>query len=408
MQTNIADKFKQHPRVDEAERILRRCVHCGFCLATCPTYNLLGDELDGPRGRIYLIKQVLEGEKPTAATQQHLDRCLTCRNCETTCPSGVEYGHLVDIGRGIVEQEVSRDFKSRCLRRLVLTILPKPERIAPLVKLGQRVRWLLPHSLRRKVPTDRAAGVIPEQQHTRKMIMPQGCVQPSMAPSTDAAAMRVLNHLGIQIISPGPASCCGAIHYHLNEQPASLGIMRQNIDAWWPAIEAGAEAIVTTASGCGVMLKDYAHALVNDAEYSAKAARVSELAVDIAELLAAEDLSVLQSKARPATQKVAYHPPCTLQHGQQLPDISENILRQFGFTLTPVPDSHECCGSAGTYSLFQPELSSTLQQKKVDALEAGEPDVIATANIGCQLHIQSASDLEVKHWIELLDDVLAE
>lgn len=408
MQTNIVDKYKDDSRISEAESILRRCVHCGFCLATCPTYNLLGDELDSPRGRIYLIKQVLEGQTPSTATQQHLDRCLSCRNCETTCPSGVAYGQLIDIGRDVVAAEVPRSLPVRLARQLVLKVLPFPKRIGPLVSLGQNFAVVLPKALRRKIPVRRGAGILPMRTHDRKMLIVQGCVQPSMAPATNAAAGRVLDKLGIELISAGDAGCCGAIPFHLQERSNALDMMRSNIDAWWPYLEDGAEAIINTASGCGLMIKEYAEALKDDPDYRDKAKKVSELACDLSELLAREDLSELINLTATLTkQKVAFHPPCTLQHGQKLNGVCETLLAQFGFELTQVPDAHTCCGSAGTYSIFQPQLSSQLQHNKATALLSGTPDVIATANIGCQLHIQSAVKLDVKHWIELLDELLA-
>ena len=380
-------------------------MHCGFCLATCPTYNLVGDELDSPRGRIYLIKQVVEGEKPTATTQSHLDRCLTCRNCETTCPSGVEYGQLIDQGRALVEETVERPFMQRFKRSLILKVLPYASRVGPLVKLGQLFKPLLPGAIGRSVPARQTLDKTPLATHERKMLVLDGCVQPSMAPATNVAAARVLDALGIELVSLASAGCCGAVSFHLNDQDDARNFMRRNIDAWWPAIEAGAEAIITTASGCGLMVKDYGHVLSDDPVYKDKALRVSELCKDIIEVLGAEDLSAFHQSAA-SFGRVAFHPPCTLQHGQKLPLLTETLLRKLGFSLTPVPDSHLCCGSAGTYSIFQPELSHQLRDKKVRALLSGEPDIIATANIGCQLHIQSGSGRQVLHWVELVDQLI--
>jgi len=352
MQTSIAPKFANDARVIEAEKTLRKCVHCGFCLATCPTYNVLGDELDSPRGRIYLIKQVVEGETPTAQTQLHLDRCLTCRSCETTCPSGAEYGHLLDHGRSLVEE-----------------------------------------------------GTWPSQKQNRTMLVLDGCVQPSMAPSTNAAAARVLNALGVQLLNVDRAGCCGAVHFHLNEQEGAKAFMRRNIDAWWPHIDAGAEAIITTASGCGVMVKDYGYALKDDEHYAQKAMRISEMCKDIVEVIQAEDLSSFKARANDMGP-IAFHPPCTLQHGQKLPQVTETLLTSLGFNLVPVNDTHICCGSAGTYSLLQPELSQELRDNKIAALTANKPQLIATANVGCQLHLQAGTGNAVVHWIELLDRIL--
>ena len=405
MQTTIAPELVDDPRAIAAEKVLRKCVHCGFCLATCPTYNLVGDELDSPRGRIYLIKQVVEGETPTATTQSHLDRCLTCRNCETTCPSGVEYGQLIDQGRALVEETVERPFMQRLKRGLILQVLPYASRVGPLVKLGQLFKPLLPGAIGSSVPARQTVEVTPLATHERKMLVLDGCVQPSMAPATNVAAARVLDALGIELVSLASAGCCGAVSFHLNDQDDARNFMRRNIDAWWPAIEAGAEAIITTASGCGLMVKDYGHVLSDDPVYKDKALRVSELCKDIIEVLGAEDLSAFHQSAA-SFGRVAFHPPCTLQHGQKLPLQTETLLRKLGFTLTAVPDSHLCCGSAGTYSIFQPELSHQLRDNKVRSLLSGEPDIIATANIGCQLHIQSGSGRQVLHWVELVDQLI--
>ncbi len=409
MQTTIAPELANDPRATAAANVLKKCVHCGFCLATCPTYNLLGDELDSPRGRIYLIKQVVEGHKPTEATRNHLDRCLTCRNCETTCPSGVEYGHLVDMGRALVEETVPRSGTDKWMRKGILSLLPYSKRVTPLVKLGQAVRPLLPGVLASSVPMKQAVPQLPATQHERHMLVLDGCVQPSMAPATNASAARVLDALGITLQGAEQSGCCGAVHYHLNEQDEARNFIRRNIDAWWPSIEAGCEAIIVTASGCGVMVKDYGHVLADDTAYAAKAQRVSELAKDIVEVvldeLGQQDLSRFKAAAA-AVGKIAFHAPCTLQHGQKLPQVTEILLARLGFNLTPVADGHTCCGSAGTYSLFQPVLSKQLKDNKVKNLLAGQPDIIATANIGCQLQIQSGSGQPVVHWIELVDRVV--
>ncbi|MFK7890602.1 MAG: glycolate oxidase subunit GlcF [Granulosicoccus sp.] len=411
MHTDIAPPLADDPRAQAAAQILKKCVHCGFCLATCPTYNLLGDEQDSPRGRIYLIKQVVEGHEPSRSTLNHLDRCLTCRNCETTCPSGVEYGHLVDTGRSLVEEQVPRGLGERWLRKGILSVLPYTRRVGPLVRMGQYARPLLPAKLAESIPLRQQPKPVPDRGHARSILVLDGCVQPSMAPATNASAARVLDAFGIEQRKAGNAGCCGAVHFHLNEQDKARDFMRRNIDAWWPDIERGCEAIVSTASGCGVMLKDYGHALADDPQYADKARRVSELSRDIVEVL----LDVLKDKdvsayqpAAAAMGKVAFHAPCTLQHGQKLPMVTESLLRRFGFSLVPVADAHTCCGSAGTYSIFQPELSRKLRDKKVSNLLASEPDIIATANIGCQLHIQSGSGRVVKHWIELIDELVCQ
>ena len=400
MQTNLSDQAKQLPRADEAERILRSCVHCGFCNATCPTYQVLGDELDGPRGRIYLIKSLLEGGEATARTQQHLDRCLTCRNCETTCPSGVEYHTLLDIGREEIERRVQRPLSQRLLRGGLRQVVPRRVVFGALLRIGQAVRGLLPAAVRAKVPARApAAGTRPAPRHARRMLMLEGCVQPSLSPNTNAATARVLDRLGISIAEAGRAGCCGATDYHLNDQQRGLDRARRNIDAWWPAIEAGAQAIVQTASGCGAFVKEYGHLLRHDPAYAHKARRVSELALDISEVLRAEKLQDLGA----GKAKIAFHCPCTLQHAQKLGGAVEDILGRFGFDLTPVPNGHLCCGSAGTYSITEPELSNTLRRNKVEALESGGPELIATANIGCQMHLAGAAHVPVRHWIELVD-----
>ncbi|MDY6980726.1 MAG: glycolate oxidase subunit GlcF [Pseudomonadota bacterium] len=402
MQTNISQQYLNTPEGREANDILRACVHCGFCTATCPTYQLLGDELDGPRGRIYLIKQALEGNAVTHKTQQHLDRCLTCRACETTCPSGVRYGRLVEIGRELVEEKVSRGKFETLQRWLLRKIVPYPRRFTPLLRAGNLVKNLLPKTLREQVPAPQTAGPRPDKTHTRKMLVLEGCVQSVSTPGTNAAAARVLDRLGIELISAERAGCCGAVSHHLSAAEEGLDFMRSNIAAWWPHIEAGAEAIVITASGCGAMVKEYGDLLKHDPAYAKQAARVSELARDISEVLRDEDLSQLDVNSA-GYNKVAFHSPCTLQHGQQLNGVVESILQNAGFTLTDVPDSHLCCGSAGTYSILQPALSNQLRDNKLAALQQDEPDVIVTANIGCQMHLGSKAGKPVKHWIELLD-----
>ena len=403
MQTRLADWVRDTPEGIEADGILRKCVHCGFCLATCPTYNLLGDELDSPRGRIYLMKQMLEGAPVTERTQLHLDRCLTCRACETTCPSGVEYGKLVDIGRAIVEREVPRGPIDRLRRWFLSRTLPSRRLFATALSLGRAFRFLLPSGLAAKIPAARAAGAWPAARHRRRMLALAGCVQPSMAPSINAATARVLDRLGISLVEAEAAGCCGAVTHHLNYQRDALAYVKANIDAWWPYLEAGAEAIVITASGCGTMVRDYGHLLREDPAYAAKAARISALAKDVSEVVAAERKGLPQLSAGRSRPAVAFHAPCSLQHGLQIRGVVEEILVSAGYTLTPVPDAHLCCGSAGTYSILQPELSKYLLRDKVRALESGRPDLVATANIGCLAHIQSGTASPVRHWIELLD-----
>ena len=407
MQTHLADPYRNTPEGDVAERILRNCVHCGFCLATCPTYQVLGNELDSPRGRIYLMKQVLEGATPSEKTQLHLDRCLTCRNCETTCPSGVEYGKLLDIGRHIVEEKVGRGVAASAARAALKTGLGTPLLFNSALKLGQGVRGLLPGFLKARIPAAEKAGDWPAPRHERRMLVLAGCVQPGLKPNINAATARVLDRLGVSLVAADAAGCCGALAHHLNDTEAGLAAARRNIDAWIPHLDAGAEAIVMTASGCGVMVKDYGWLLRNDAAYAEKAARVSAATKDISEILLAERDALKGLAAAPAARRIAYHPPCTLQHGQKLTGGVEALLGDAGFELTPVAEKHLCCGSAGTYSILQPDIAEQLKTRKLGHLEAGQPELIATANIGCLTHLQSGSSIPVKHWVELLDEVLA-
>jgi glycolate oxidase iron-sulfur subunit len=411
LQTNLADFIRDTPDGRDADAILRKCVHCGFCTATCPTYQILGDELDGPRGRIYLMKQVLEGQPVTNKTQLHLDRCLTCRSCETTCPSGVHYSRLLDIGRRVVEERVRRGPADTIARSVLRNVITRPMLFKPLVKAGQLMRPVLPEALRRKVPpTPRPARPLPGATHARRMLVLDGCVQPTLSPATNAAAARVLDRIGVSLIAAERAGCCGAVSYHLTAEEEARDFMRRNIDAWWPHIEAGAEAIVMTASGCGTLVKDYGHHLAGDRAYADKAARVSELTRDISEVLVghADALrALIAHPAMPIVRKAAFHPPCTLQHGLKIRGQIEALLLSLGVDLVPVRDAHLCCGSAGTYSVLHPELAGRLRDNKIAALTAGEPDEIVTANIGCQTHLQGATTRPVRHWIELVDDLLS-
>ncbi len=417
MQTRLAPEFAGTADGLEAEAILRKCVHCGFCTATCPTYQLLGDELDGPRGRIYLMKQVLEGQPPTRKTQQHLDRCLTCRNCESTCPSGVQYGHLLDIGRKIVDAKVPRPAPEKAIRWALKEGLPSPL-FAPAMKLGQAVRGLLPTAVRAKVPARQDAGAWPTRAHPRKVLLLAGCVQPAMMPNINAATARVLDAAGIQTVIAPQAGCCGAVKFHLNDQDGGRAEMRANIDAWWPFIAAGeVEAIVMNASGCGVTVREYGHFLKDDPAYAAKADRVGALTRDLSELL--PELVAALRTSRPdrvpgpptgdagAGRQLAFHPPCSLQHGQQLRGGVEQHLAAFGFSVRVAGnESHLCCGSAGTYSVLNPDLSHQLRDRKLGHLGALQPDVIVSANIGCITHLQSGTATPVRHWIEVLDEHL--
>ncbi len=413
MQTNLADFIKGTPEGREADAILRTCVHCGFCTATCPTYQLLGDELDGPRGRIYLIKQMLEGAPVTGKTQTHLDRCLTCRSCETTCPSGVKYHRLLDIGRKVISQRVPRPMGQRLVRAALKEALPRPWIFRPAVAIGQVLRPLLPQVLADKVPVPSAGpsrGWPQKSAHPRRMLALAGCVQPTLSPNTNAAAARLLDRLGITLFEAPEAGCCGALRFHLDDHEAAFADMRRNIDAWWPHVEPGqgpgVEAIVMTASGCGAHVKEYGLLLKDDPVYAAKAERISALTKDVSEILAAEAerLRPMLAARQHAPIKLAFHSPCTLQHGQKIKGVVEELLAAAGVELTPVADPHLCCGSAGTYSILQPELSKQLRDNKLAALNAGAPAAIVTANIGCQTHLQAGSAKPVRHWVEIIEE----
>jgi glycolate oxidase iron-sulfur subunit len=436
MQTTLAPQYEGTHEGTEAQDILRKCVHCGFCTATCPTYQLLGDELDGPRGRIYLIKQVLEGHTPTRTTQQHLDRCLTCRNCETTCPSGVQYGNLIDIGRRLVDAQVPRPAGERAVRAALSNGLTSPA-FKPAMALGRWVRPLLPTTLKDKVPAPQPAHVRarahawPSRTHDRKVIMLAGCVQPTMLPNVNAATARVLDAGGIQTLIAASAGCCGALRQHLGEHEAALADMRRNIDAWWPLVDQrGVEAIISNASACGLQVKEYAHALANDSAYADRARRIASLARDVSEVLPsittklqtklalAREAKAVRARSAPpagggpaatsAAVKVAFHPPCTLQHGQKLRGGTEDLLRAFGYDVQlAANEGHLCCGSAGTYSVLQPTLSKALRDRKLSNLEPLEPAIIASANVGCIQHLQSGTLTRVAHWIELVDEALS-
>ena len=410
MHTTIDEAFKNTHEGLEAERILRSCVHCGFCTSTCPTYRLLGDELDGPRGRIYLIKGLLEGREASEKTQMHLDRCLTCLACETSCPSGVEYGHLLDIGRQLINEKVRRTPIERFYRYLLRNILPYPGRFAFFLRLGRGIKFILPGKYRQMVPENKHVR-IPEPSrhmsgHGRKMILFSGCIQPSLSPETNCATTRLLNKLGIETISSHGEVCCGAINHHMAVDDSGLSFMKNNIDAWWPYIEEGIEAIVISASGCGAMIKDYGYILRNDTDYKEKAHQVSMMAKDIGEIIVAEDIETLREMIKVNLRRIAFQNPCSLQHGQKIEDETEVLFKKLGYQIENIEDANQCCGSAGTYSLLQTELSEKLRRKKISTLEVVKPDVILTANIGCQLHLQQATEIPVKHWIEILEEDL--
>jgi glycolate oxidase iron-sulfur subunit len=404
LETALADFIRDTPEGRDADAILRSCVHCGFCTATCPTYQLLGDDLDSPRGRIYLMKQLLEGRDVTAKTRLHLDRCLTCRSCETTCPSGVRYGRLLDIGRHVVEERAPRPAAERAKRWLLRESLLSRPLFGGALALGRALKPMLPAPLRARVPGAEPVGAWPRARHARKMLALSGCVQSAIAPSIDAAMARVLDRIGISLVRVPAAACCGALPYHLSGAERALALVRRNVDAWWPHVDRDIEAVVVTASGCGVMVKDYGHLLRDDREYAERAQWVSRIARDPVEVVGAEWTRIAPIvRMDVGPQRVAFHSPCTLQHGMKLAGRVEEILLALGLELTPVADPHLCCGSSGTYSLLQPKLSRELKANKLAALEAGVPDLIATANIGCLTHLASGTKRPVRHWIEVLD-----
>jgi len=405
MQTQLADFIRDTEAGREADSILRKCTHCGFCTATCPTYRLLGDELDGPRGRIYQVKQILEGATPTASIQKHLDRCLTCRACETTCPSGVQYGRLADLGRQIVEEHVPRSRRERVVRATLRALLPNRRLFTPLLALGRAFRPLLPASLREHVPVRRAGPPSPPvpAHPQRRVLMLEGCVQPALEPAINTHTARVLAELGIAVERTHAAGCCGAIDQHLGHPDKARERIRRNVDAWITGLDSGADAVVVNATGCGAQVREYAHALAADPRYADAARRVTEAAVDPVELL--EPYRERLRPAPDAPRRIAFHAPCTLQHGMGLGGRVERLLTGIGFELTPVADAHICCGSAGTYSVLQPELSHQLRADKLSSLQAGGPELIATANIGCLTHLQAGTERPVRHWLELIEGV---
>ncbi len=410
MQIKIVSEFQSDADIGAVKAIVNKCVHCGFCTATCPTYQILGDELDGPRGRIYLMKEMVEGAPVTTKTQTHLDRCLTCRNCESTCPSGVRYGRLVDIGRRYVDERVMRPMSQRFMRWVMRETLSRRNVFAFLFGIARFVRPVLPAALRKKLQTPQPAGEWPTTKSTRKMLLHQGCVQPSMMPNVDAATARVFDKLGVELVTASSAECCGAIRQHLSDHHGAEAQMKRNIDAWWPYVEKGVDTIVINASGCGVMIKDYAEILANDPAYAEKARRISAMAKDVSEILPTftGEIEALahQKCAGRIPERVTYHPPCTLQHGQKIRGAVEALLGSLGVTVRLCQDSHLCCGSAGTYSILQAALSQELRDRKLANIAKTEPQEIVSGNVGCISHLQSGTDVPVRHWIELIDRMI--
>ena len=400
MQTNLAPRIQKSPQAEAIGSILRKCVHCGFCNATCPTYQLRGDELDGPRGRIYQMKQYFEGEPANADMLKHLDRCLTCRSCETTCPSGVQYSHLLEIGKEMIENDLPRPTLDRWRRRLIVRFINSGWLFRSLVRVGQAVAAFMPASIRQSIPARQPALARRGGRHERKVLMLAGCVQPTLAPNTNTRAVNLLDRLGIEVIEPSGHLCCGAAAMHTSEPEYAHDQIKALIDCWWPHIEAGAEAIVVTATGCGVSVRDYGRLLAGDPEYADKAARVSELYRDLIQIVEEnrDQIEIADTDGR----RVAVHTPCTMQHGLGLGNRVERLLGDLGYKICRVEEAHLCCGSAGTYSMLQPAMSRKLQQNKWRALGVDHPDVIVTANIGCQVHLAQGGGTPVVHWIELL------
>ncbi len=398
MQTQLPAGILATSSGRRADEILRACVHCGFCNATCPTYLLTGDELDGPRGRIYLIKDMLETQAATPIAREHLDRCLTCRACETTCPSGVAYGELAEIGRNFIEARSPRPFSERFVRGALVRVLPSPGWLAFFSRLGGLVRWAMPGYLARAVPRIRSRRAVAVKNHPRRVVVLEGCVQRSTTPEVNAALARVLDAANVKAVRAAGETCCGSLELHLGQEERARATMRANVDALYEAA-ADAEAIISTASGCGVTVKDYGRLLADDPLYAERARSISQRAFDASEYLARIE-APLHKSADAAT--VAWHSPCSLQHGQRVKGVVEGLLERGGYRLVRVANPHLCCGSAGTYSVLQHELADELRTQKLAALTAEQPDVIATANVGCQLHLRDGTAVPVRHWLELL------
>jgi glycolate oxidase iron-sulfur subunit len=418
MQTNLAPEFAGTPEGQQAQELLRRCVHCGFCTAVCPTYQLSGVEPDSPRGRIELIKQMFEGAAPTRETQGYLDRCLTCRNCETACPSGVEYGRLIDLGRTLVEAKVprlAREVRQRRWLRVGLTSPVFMPLLKPMVRAGQALRGVLPKALRSHVPERRASGPWPQPlkgSPRARVLVLAGCVEPAILPSIGHATARVLAAAGIQAVFARGQGCCGALRQHMADPEGARRQMRANLDAWRAHLErGGVDAIVSDASGCALMLKDYGLLLADDPRYAQLAAQASSLARDLSELL--PDLAqALKGRVKPPPDVLTYHPPCTLQHGQKLPGVVEQYLGQLGFVLRPAREEGQmCCGAGGANAVLQPDVAARLRERKLGNLlapESEKPAAIVSANVGCIAHLQAGTDAPVRHWIEILDSALAQ
>jgi glycolate oxidase iron-sulfur subunit len=434
MHTRPSGALENTERGREAQELLRSCVHCGFCLPACPTYRMTGNELDSPRGRIYLVKQLIEGGPAGAETLEHLDRCLTCRACETACPSGVQYGRIAELGRELAAARVDRPLHERALRSVLVETLGRRRVFEALLRVGGWLRPVLPASLRAKLPSSAPAAPPPtptearlpastgvrmqspthplpstasrNAPHARRAVLLEGCVQPGLAPGIDAATERVLERLGISTVRARSEACCGALGHHLGRTGTALGQARRNVETCTGLLDGGAEAVVSSASACGLMIKDYGRLLADDAAFAERARRVSEATLDLCELIEPADLE-RAGLAPGAGPTVAWQSPCTLQHGQRLVGRVEALLIAAGYRLARVNDAGMCCGSAGTYALLQPELSQALRERKLASLTAGQAELIATANVGCLAHLRETSPIPVWHWIELVDAALA-
>jgi glycolate oxidase iron-sulfur subunit len=394
MRTDLKSPLAETAAGAVAAEVLRACVHCGFCNATCPTFQITGDELDGPRGRIYLMKQALEGEPVGRLTQHHLDRCLSCRACETTCPSGVEYHRLLDVGRAEISKQVARPWTERLARWAIRALSARPWLLRPLLVLGRKI----PRSARRRRPHEPLTVA-----HSRRMSLLTGCVQSAAAPHFNAATARVFDKVGISLAETPAARCCGAVAFHLDAADEARAHVRRNIDAWTAELDAGAEAIVVNASGCAAFIRDYPDVLRGDPAYARRARRVADAVRDPIEILGQAKPTAARAPDHP---RIAVHDPCTLRNGPRLDGAVAALLTSLGYQPQPVADPHLCCGSAGAYSLLQPRFAQRLRADKLTALGAGAPDTLYTANIGCWMHLGGASDAPVRHWIEAVDDVL--
>lgn len=392
MQTNLPNKLLATSSGQRANDILRKCVHCGFCNATCPTHQITGDELDGPRGRIYLIKEMLEGEQTTQSTMQHLDSCLTCLNCETTCPSGVKFGELAEIGKHILDDKNLRNRYGKFKRWIICKILPYPTRFTPFYLVAKWLKLsILPSQTLVKSVTTNA-------QVDKKVILLKGCVQSVAMPNINSKLESLLNQLNIGVFTHPQVDCCNAIHHHNGMPEQALENIKKTIDQWWPLVESGYEEIIMTASGCGSMVKDYGRLLQHDSNYAEKARVISAMTKDASEFLSAYPMQ----KTKEESATIAFHPPCTLQHNQKITGVVEKILANAGYKVTNFKDKHLCCGSAGTYSILQADMAKQLRDNKIKHIHTSQPDIIATANIGCLLHLQQGTSTPVKHWLDLI------